>query len=180
MKQDALERAAISDATRDREAAIDLIEFCVEGLRADCMSEELRLYLAGCLEKVLQAVDDGEQLCQLGKKGSVQSAFGTAVVNAFNLNRPASRPRAPIPDWQIPYAAFGALLLKHGFSPEKTRNAMSDVRESIEGEGKTFERKAAWRILQTFSALRHMNDDDLKHLATPNLCQKLSDFLTQT
>ena len=47
MKQDALERAAISDATRDREAAIDLIEFCVEGLRADCMSEELRLYLAG-------------------------------------------------------------------------------------------------------------------------------------
>lgn len=177
MKQGALERAAISDAPGDREAAIDLIDFCVEGLRADRMSEELRFYLAGCLEKVLQAVDDGEQLRQLGKKGSVKSAFGTAVSNAFNLNRPASRPRAPIPDWQIPYAAFGMLLIKHRLKPEAVKEAMSEVRETI--DGKSLDRATAGQILRTFSALRHMSDDDLKDLLTPDLRQKVGDFLTQ-
>lgn len=159
-----LARALKGDAEAGREA----LRLCGFGLVRGNLSAALAAYLAERLWLIGKALDDAEALRRIKKSsGSVRSARDAAIAEALCIKKPARKPRDPLPDWQVPYAAFGVLLTKSGMKPEQVKGAMDEARQRVEGESASLHRREAERILKAYLAMHNLDDDLLLYLAGP-------------
>jgi hypothetical protein len=163
----------------DPEAGREALRLCVSGLDHGNLSARLAGYLAERLALINKALDDAEKLRKIkGSSGSVRSDRGALIAEALCINRPAGRPRDPLPKWQIPYAAFGVLLLKADMRPEQVKGAMEEARQRLEGRDASLHRREAEKILSAFQPMSNLDDESLLSLAGP-LREILPTFLPQ-
>ena len=169
-------RAALAgDAGAGREA----LQLCRSGLDARNLSRPLAEYLAERLWLIDQALDEAEALRQIkGSSGSVRSARDAAIAEALCINQAAGRRADPLPEWQVPYAAFGVLLLKARMKPEAVKGAMDEARQRHEGPDTGLHRREAEKILKAYLPMKNLDDEMLLHLAGP-LRELLPTFLPQ-
>ena len=146
----------------DHEAGREALRLCREGLDHGNLSRELAAYLAERLRLIDDALKEAERLRKIKKSsGSVRSARDAAIAEALCIKRQAKKPCDPMPEWQVPYAAFGALLLKAGLKPEQVKAAMDVARRHVEGKDAGLDRREAERILKTHSPMRNFENDRL-------------------
>lgn len=170
-----LKGALAGDADDGREA----LRLCRSGLDGGNLSRPLAAYLAERLWLIDKALDDAEVVRQAKQSsGSVRSARDAAIAEALCLKKPASRPIDPLPQWQVPYAAFGVLLLKAGVRPEGVKGAMDEARQRHEGKAASLHRREAEKILKAYRPMHNLDDEMLLHLAGP-LREILPTFLPQ-
>lgn len=163
----------------DHEAGREALRLCRAGLDHGNLSRRLAAYLAERLWLVDQALDEADKLRAIKKSsGSFTSARGAAIAEALCIKRAAKKPRDPLPDWQVPYAALGVLLLKAGMRPEQVKGAMDEARQRVEGMEASLHRREAEKILKAYLPLRLLDDEMLLHLAGP-LREILPTFLPQ-
>ena len=152
----------------DHEAGREALRLCRAGLDGGTLSRRLAAYLAERLWLIDQALDEADKLRAVKKSsGSIRSARDAAIAEALCIKKPAKKPRDPLPDWQVPYAAFGVLLLKAGIKPERVKGAMDEARRQIEKKDEGLHRREAERILKAYLPMRNLDDDLLLHLAGP-------------
>ena len=169
-----LARAIDGDADAGREA----LRLCLAGLDYGNLTTPLAAYLADRLRLVENALGEAEALRSIKKSsGSIRSARDAAIAEALCIKKPAQRPPDPLPQWQVPFAALGALLLKRGMRPEAVKGAMDGARQRI--EGKDLDRREAERILAAYLPMRNFDDETLLHLAGP-LREIVPTFYPQT
>ena len=170
-----LARALDGDADAGREA----LRLCATGLDHGNLSAPLAAYLAERLALIDKALDDTEALRKIKKSsGSVRSSRDAAIAEALCIKRPAKKPSDPLPQWQIPYAAFGVLLLKGGARPEAVKGAMDEARQRLEGAHASLHRREAERILMAYLPLHSLDCVSLLELAG-DLREILPTFLPQ-
>lgn len=163
----------------DHEAGREALRLCRAGLDHGNLSRRLAAYLAERLWLIDQALDEADKLRAVKKSsGSIRSARDAAIAEALCIKKPAKKPRDPLPDWQVPYAAFGVLLLKAGIKPERVKGAMDEARRQIEKKDEGLHRREAERILKAYLPMRNLDDDLLLHLAGP-LREIVPTFLPQ-
>lgn len=150
----------------DHEAGREALRLCRSGLDNGTLSRQLAAYLAERLTEIDRALDEADRLRKVKtSRGSVRSARDAAIAEALCIKRPAQKTQDPLPDWQVPYAALGALLFRAGFRPEQVKAAMSHAR--VEVEGKPIDRADAGRMLVNYSAMLALSDDELlRHART--------------
>jgi hypothetical protein len=170
-----IRRALAGDADAGREA----LNLCRAGLDAMAISRPLAAYLAERLLAIDKALQEAEQLRGVKKSsGSIRSARDAAIAEALCIKRPAFKPRDPLPDWQVPYAAFGTLLLKAGLRKEQVKASMDEARRLMEGADKGLDRSQAGDILRAYLPMREVEDELLLHLCGP-LREILPTYLRQ-
>lgn len=180
MTDDEFEAETVARARAgDRDAAFEALRLCSMALRFRRISPLLADYLADRVDGIDTAIAESEQLREVGKDSSVNSAFASATRDALLINRGRGRPPAPLPDWHLPYAAFGALLLLAKVPVAKVKAAMADQRNKREGPDKSIDPDTATRILETHEALLKLDRDLLLHLAD-GLGDKLGEYLPAT
>jgi hypothetical protein len=152
----------------DHEAGREALRLCRAALDHGNLSRPLAAYLAERLWLIDQALDDADKLREVKKSsGSIRSSRDAAIAEALCIARPAKKPRNPLPDWQVTYAAFGVLLLKAGVRPEKVKGAMDEARQRVEGKDASLHRREAEKILEAYLPMRNLDDEMLRHLAGP-------------
>ena len=152
----------------DHEAGREALQLCRAGLDHGKLSRALAAYLAERLWLIDQALDEAEKLRTIKKSsGSVRSARDAAIAEALCIKKPAKKPRDPLPAWQMPYAAFGVLLLKAGLRPESVKGAMDEARQRVEGRDASLHRREAEKILKAYLPMHNIDDEMLLHLAGP-------------
>ena len=170
-----LARALDGDAEAGREA----LRLCRSGLDHGNLSAALASYLAERLWLIDKALDEAETLRRIkDSSGSFRSARDAGIAEALCITKLAGRPRDPLPDWQIPYAAFGVLLTKSGMKPEQVKGAMDEARQRVEGESASLHRREAEKILKAYLPMHNLDDEMLLRLAGP-LRDLLPTFLPQ-
>lgn len=170
-----LKGALAGDADDGREA----LRLCRSGLDGGNLSRPLAAYLAERLWLIDKALDEAEALRQIKKSsGSFRSARDAAIAEALCIKKAASGPTDPLPKWQVPYAAFGVLLLKAGMRPERVKSAMDQARQRLEGTDASLHRREAEKILKAYLPMHNIHDEMLLHLAGP-LRELLPTFLPQ-
>jgi hypothetical protein len=135
----------------DHAAGREALRLCREGLDRGVLSVRLSGYLAERLLQVEKAIAESEQLRTVKGPSSVRSSRDTAIADALRINRPAKKPTDKLPEWQVPYAAFGTLLLNSGMRREKVYAAMDAAR--FQNEGKNLDRRDAQRIVTNYKPL---------------------------
>ena len=180
MTHDEYETETIKRALEgDHEAGREALRLCWTGLIRVNISRPLAEYLAERLRRIDQALDEANELRKVKQSsGSIRSSRDAAIAEALCINKATGRPRDPWPAWQLPYAAFGALLLNAGFNPEKVKGAMDEARQRVEGKEASLHRREAEKILKGHSGLRSFDTDDLLSLAGP-LREILPTYLPQ-
>lgn len=164
----------------DPEAGREALRLCRAGLDGGTLSRPLTAYLAERLWLIDKALDDAESLRKIKhSSGSVRSARDAGIAEALCIKKPAQKPRDPLPDWQVPYAAFGVLLLKANMRPEQVKGAMDEARQRIEGTNASLHRREAERILKAYLPMHNLDDEMLLHLLGP-LREILPTYLPQT
>ncbi len=164
----------------DHEAGREALRLSRAGLDHGNLSARMAAYLAERLWMIDQALNEAEKLREIKhSSGSVRSARDAAIAEALCIKRPAKKPRDPLPDWQVPYAAFGVLLLKAGVRPESVKGAMDEARQRVEGVDASLHRREAEKILKAYLPMRNLNDEVLSHLAGP-LREILPTYLPQS
>lgn len=159
-----LKRALAGDADDGREA----LKLCRAGLDAGNLSPALAAYLAERLWLIDRALDEAQKLRAIKKSsGSVRSARDAAIAEALCIKKPAKKPSDPLPDWQVPYAAFGVLLLKANMKPERVKGAMDEARQHLEGRDASLHRREAEKILKAYLPMHNLDDETLLRLAGP-------------
>lgn len=171
-----LKGALAGDADDGREA----LRLCRSGLDAGNLSRALTAYLAERLWLIDKALDEAEALRRIKKSsGSVRSSRDAAIAEALCIKKAAKKPSDPLPDWQIPYAAFGVLLIKSGMKPEQVKGTMDEARQRVEGTSANLHRREAERILKAYLPMHNLDDEMLLRLAGP-LRDLLPTYLPQT
>lgn len=161
------------------EAGREALRLCRAGLDQGNLSRPLAEYLAERLWKIDEALDEVEALRKIKKSsGSIRSARDAAIAEALRINRPPKKPSDPLPEWQVPYAAFGVLLLKAGMRPEAVKGAMYEARQLHEGKDASLHRREAEKILKAYLPMHNFDDDTLRDLSGP-LREILPTFLPQ-
>lgn len=129
-----LERAKRGDPDAGKEA----LQICIAGLYANRLSEATRFYLAQCL---------------------IDVADGMKPTRALNIEeeRGRGRPKDPFPDWEMPLAAFAALLHRRGHIPARIEEAMSSARQT--STGKDLDPREARRIRKKYRSMESLDDD---------------------
>lgn len=164
----------------DADAGQLALRLCYEGLTYGTLSRPLAEYLAARLWLIDEALKEAESLRGIKKSsGSIRSARDAAIAEALCIKKPAQKPRDPLPDWQVPYAAFGVLLLKANMRPEQVKGAMDEARQRIEGTNASLHRREAERILKAYLPMHNLDDEMLLHLLGP-LREILPTYLPQT
>lgn len=170
-----LERALAGDADAGREA----LALCRAGLDHGNLSKALATYLAERLWLIDKALDEAERVRKIkNSSGSVRSARDAAIAEALCIKKASKKPRDPLPEWQVPFAAFGVLLLKAGLRPEQVKGAMDEARQAVEGRDASLHRREAERILKAYLPMHDIDNETLRHLAGP-LRDLLSTYLPQ-
>lgn len=165
MSADEYEEATIDRALGgDADAGREALSLCRAALGARNISRRLAEYLAERLWAIDKALDEAQRLRKVKK---IRSARDAAIAEALCIKRPAAKPRDPLPDWQVPYAAFGTLLLRAGLKPEQVKGAMDEARRTIEGKDAGLHRREAEKILAAYRPMREIKDELLMHLAGP-------------
>lgn len=159
-----IERALAGDPDAGREA----LSLCRAGLDHGTLSRRLAAYLAERLWIIDRALDEADRLRAVKKSsGSIRSARDAAIAEALCIKRPAKKPEVKLPDWQVPYAAFGTLLRKAGMRPEGVKAAMDEARRLVEKKDEGLHRREAERILAAYAPMLALDDEMLLHLAGP-------------
>jgi len=157
-----------NDPEAGHRAGREALRLCRVGLDHGNLSRRLAAYLAERLWLIDQALDEADKQRAVKKSsGSIRSVRDAAIAEALCIKKPAKKPRDPLPDWQVPYAAFGVLLLKAGIKPERVKGAMDEARQRVEGRNASLDRREAERILKAYLPMRNLDDDLLLHLAGP-------------
>lgn len=164
----------------DPDAGLEALRLCRAALDAGHISATLRQYLAERLWSLEQALEQVNAMKSAGKSsGSIRSARDAALSEALLLNRSAvGRPSDPFPEWQVKYAAFGTILLKAGWRPEKVKAEMDASRRILEGPNAGLDRRTAERILSAYRPMLNLDREVLENLAGP-LREKLPTFQPQ-
>ena len=163
----------------NHECGREALSLCRAGLDSGNLSRPLAAYLAERLWLIDLALDETEKLRAVKKSsGSIRSARDAAIAEALCIKKPAKRPRDPLPEWQVPYAAFGVLLLNAGMRPESVKGAMDEARQRIEGAEASLHRREAEKILKAYLPMRNFDDELLRHFAGP-LRELLPTYLPQ-
>ena len=90
MAADEFERTTVELALAgDAEAGFDALELCAARLVTGALSEHMRFYLSERLRQVVEGVPPAKALC---------------------IAREKIKPTDPFPDWEMPLAAFAALM----------------------------------------------------------------------
>lgn len=156
------------DPEAGHRAGREALRLCRAGLDHGNLSRRLTAYLAERLWLIDQALDEADKLRSVKKSsGSIRSARDAAIAEALCIKRPAKKPSDPLPEWQVPYAALGMLLLKAGIKPERVKGAMDEARRQIEKKDEGLHRREAEKILKDYLPMRNLDDDLLLHLAGP-------------
>lgn len=167
------------DPEAGHKAGREALRLCREGLDGGNLSRKLAAYLAERLWLIDQALDEADKLRAVKKSsGSIRSARDAAIAEALCIKKPAKKPSDPLPDWQVPYAAFGVLLLKAGVRPERVKGAMDEARQRVEGRDASLHRREAEKMLKNYLPMRNLDDEMLRHLAGP-LREILPTYLPQ-
>lgn len=138
------------------EAGLEALRLCATGLYANNLSEPMRFYLARCL---------------------LDLADGIQADRAMNVEveRGSGRPRAPFPDWELPLAAFAALLHRRGYIAARIEEAMADARQTT--QGKDLDGKEARRIRKKYAPMELLDEDLLiHHCGDQGLRGKIEEF----
>lgn len=169
MEADKYEAETIKRALKgEHEAGREALRLCRDGLDHGNLSRHLAEYLAERLCLIDRALDEEDKLRAIKKSpGSIRSARDAAIAEALCINKAARKPRDPLPDWQVPYAAFGVLLLKAGVRPEKVKGAMDEARRLVEKKDKGLHRREAEKILAAYAPLLALDHKMLMHLVGP-------------
>ena len=163
----------------DHDAGREALRLCREGLDHGTLSRRLAEYLAERLWRIDKALDESEKIRQVKKSsGSARSVRDAAIAEALCIKRPEGRPADSLPEWQVPYAAFGTRLLKEGYPPERVKSLMDDARRQIEGKDAGLDRREAEKILKAYQPMSAMDDEGLMHHAKA-LREILSTYLPQ-
>ncbi len=127
----------------DADAGMEAIETCIAGLYANRLSEPMRFYLAQCL---------------------IDLVGGMKPTRAMNIEveRGRGRPANPFPEWEMPLAAFGALLHRRGYSAARIEEAMDRVRQSV--YQRPLDPREARRIRKKYRPMQEIGEADLFHL----------------
>ncbi len=156
------------DPEAGHRAGREALRLCREGLDHGNLSRRLAAYLAERLWQIDQALDEADKLRAVkASSGSIRSDRDAAIAEALCIKKPAKKPSDPLPEWQVPYAAFGVLLLKAGIKPERVKGAMDEARRQIEKKDEGLHRREAEKILKAYLPLHNLDDDLLLHLAGP-------------
>lgn len=167
------------DPEAGHRAGREALRLCREGLDHGNLSRRLAAYLAERLWLIDQAIHEADKLRAIKKSsGSIRSARDAAIAEALCIKKPAKKPSDPMPDWQVPYAAFGVMLMKAGMQPERVKDAMDQARQRVEGRDASLHRREAEKILKAYLPMRNLGDDLLLHLAGP-LREIVPTFLPQ-
>ena len=180
MTPDEFEAETVARALEgDHEAGREALRLCRAGLDSGTLSRLLAAYLAERLWLIDMAIDDAESLRKIKRSsGSIRSARDAGIAEALCITKPAKKPRDPFPDWQLPYAALGVLLLKAGMKAEAVKGAMDEARQRIEGKDASLHRREAERILRTYRPMHNLDNGLLLHLLGP-LREILPTYLPQ-
>ena len=152
----------------DPDAGREALSLCRAALDAMQISRPLAAYLADRLWALDMALDEAEKMRSVKKSsGSIRSVRDAAIAEALCIKRPSHKPRDPLPDWQVPYAALGALLLNAGVKPERVKASMDEARRLIEGKDEGLHRREAEKILAAYRPMRAFDEELLLHFAGP-------------
>lgn len=163
LELETLRRARAGDGDEGKRA----LRLCYEALTYGTLSRPLAEYLAERLWLIDQALDAAESMRGVKKSGSIRSARDAGIAEALCINKAANRPADPLPQWQVPYAAFGVLLLKAGMKPEAVKGAMFEARQRLEGTKARLDRSDAGKILKAHLPMHDWDDETLLHYAGP-------------
>lgn len=168
-EQETIRLAEAGDADAGREA----LSLCRIGLDAGNLSRQLAAFLAARLWAIDRALDEAERLRSVKKSsGSIRSARDAAIAEALCIKKPAAKPKNPLPEWQVPYAAFGTLLLQSGMRPEAVKAKMDEARRFKEKKDGGLDRREAERILAAYRPMMTIDREFLLHL-----CGELREIL---
>jgi hypothetical protein len=169
MSEDEYEAETIRRALAgDHDAGREALRLCRAGLDHCNLSRPLTAYLAERLWRIDQALDEAEKLREVKQSsGSIRSARDAAIAEALCIKRPAKKPEDKLPEWQVPYAAFGTLLLKAGMKPEQVKASMDEARRLVEKKDAGLHRREAEKILAAYAPMRAMDDELLRHMTGP-------------
>ena len=126
----------------DADAGMTALQICIAGLYANRLSEPMRFYLAQCL---------------------IDLADGMKPARAMNVEveRGKGRPADPLPDWEMPLAAFGALLHRRGYIAARIEEAMDQARQSV--YRRALDLREARRIREKYRPMQQLDEADLLH-----------------
>lgn len=127
----------------DPEAGIAALQSCVAGLYSNRLPEQMRFYLAQCLIDVIDQMKPARAL-------------------NIEVERGKGKPVDPFPKWEMPLAAFGALLHQRGYIPARIEEAMDEARQLT--DGRSLNLREARRIRAKYKPMQVIAEGDLFRL----------------